>query len=90
VNRTTALTHKQQAFLSCLLIIAMASPMHAIGARPFVWLPEWIAGGVGLGAVLGMCLVFWASGALRIGFLACFVATFAVAAAAGRLLGALT
>jgi hypothetical protein len=55
-----------------------------LGAAAPAWLPDWFGAAVALGALAGVLLLYWKDGALRMGFLASFLAAFALAAAASR------
>lgn len=70
MNRPMDLSRRQQAALVCLLWIAMASPIFLAGPALLARLPDCLAGAVGLGALLGVLLIFRTSGALRTRFLA--------------------
>lgn len=83
MKRSVVLSQKQNAALVVLLCIAMTPGVIFSVASP-AWLPGWAGAAVALGGMFGALLVLWRAGALRMRFLAAFVAALALAAAAGR------
>ena len=85
MNKPTGLRPADKAAVVCLLIAAAGAPLLSTGAAATAWLPAWTGAAIGLAALLGMLLVLWRAGALRMRFVVLFVGVLAAAALYGLL-----
>lgn len=82
MNPPVNLRQTRQILLIVLLCIACGVPTILSTAAPD-WLPDWLGASLALGALVAALLMCWKDGALRMRFLASFLAALALAAVGG-------